>query len=79
MQLQENAEQSLKEAPILESRAHMDGQPMELTVSTVESNISIDDSKKGHRRSLAGYTPVVNYDYIPGKRIWSRINNISNT
>ena len=26
-------------------------------------------AKKGHRRSLAGYMPVVNYDYIPGKRI----------
>ena len=67
--LQENAEQSVTEAPIYESRAHMEGHPMEVTVSTVESNISIDDRKKGHRRSLAGYMPVVNYDYIPGKRI----------
>ena len=69
MQLQENAEQSVTEAPIYESRAHMEGYPMEVTVSTVESNISIDDRKKGHRRSLAGYMPVVTYDYIPGKRI----------
>ena len=59
----------MTEAPIYESRAHMEGHPMEVTVSTVESNISIDDRKKGHRRSLAGYMPVVNYDYIPGKRI----------
>ena len=59
----------MTEAPIYESRAHMEGHPMEVTVSTVESNISIDDRKKGYRRSLAGYMPVVNYDYIPGKRI----------